>query len=149
MSRGRPPGVCQSLTWKQIGVPDYFIFSHERMVYIVGHEDKVKIGRSAGVYYRLLQLQCQSPVRLQALSLLRGEGKTERNLHARFIDQHCYGEWFTMNAELSAFIKKHPAPQWMQDALDAATETNPPAIRKIKNARQQLGYNGAPKTKQV
>jgi DNA-binding XRE family transcriptional regulator len=83
------------------------------MIYFIKAGDKVKIGYGGEVHRRIESLQTASPERLTVLGIMQGEQADELALHARFAQYRLRGEWFTLSADIAAFVAStcHLPPQ--------------------------------------
>ena len=72
--------------------------------YFIRCNDKVKIGRAQDVQRRLEALQTANPDTLILLGYI--EGDLEHYLHNKFQKHHFRGEWYYLDREIMAFIKK-------------------------------------------
>lgn len=84
------------------------------MIYFVEAMEfgRIKIGYSSRVSNRIEALQKQSPTELRQLLTIPGGPTEEAQLHRIFKSARAYGEWFTVTADLRAFIEK------LRDAAD-------------------------------
>lgn len=64
----------------------------------------VKIGWATKPEVRMAQMQAHCPVILTLLHHEPGNGKQERELHARFAALRKHGEWFSAGEDLLAYI---------------------------------------------
>ena len=71
----------------------------------MGDEGPIKIGRSKDVSKRIKGLQVGSPMWVEKLAVLPGEGPHERVWHKAFADHKMRGEWFEPDASLLLSIK--------------------------------------------
>jgi hypothetical protein len=78
----------------------------DTVYFIEGEESRrIKIGFTAGrAEDRLRALQTGSPERLKLVATLPGSKLLEGQLHDRFAEDRCGGEWFRRSAALSGFI---------------------------------------------
>lgn len=69
--------------------------------------DLVKIGYSTDPARRRIELEYGSGMQggMDLLFHRPGDGKMERQLHARFAEQRLYGEWFRLEGELAAWVE--------------------------------------------
>jgi len=68
----------------------------------------IKIGRTRNVQWRLLGLQCGSPVLLRLMALVDAPAGTEHILHRCFADERQHGEWFLASERLLTMIRGLP-----------------------------------------
>jgi hypothetical protein len=68
----------------------------------------VKIGQSQDPWIRLGTAQVNSPVQLDLRAIV--DGIHEKTLHERFSAARVRGEWFTITAEIEAFLASLPQP---------------------------------------
>lgn len=69
----------------------------------------VKIGWATSPAVRMAHMQAHCPVVLTLLHSEPGNGKQERELHARFSALRKHGEWFEPGADLLAYIEERRA----------------------------------------
>lgn len=75
-------------------------------IYFIVSGDHVKIGYSDKVEKRFRSLQTASPTPLTLLAEVPDKTKQdERQLHRRFVRYHAQGEWFTLSAEILAYVE--------------------------------------------
>jgi hypothetical protein len=82
----------------------------------------IKIGWATRPAVRMAQMQAHSPVDLRLLHTEPGNGREERELHARFAAARKHGEWFWPADELLAFIEARKGcnePKEYQPAVEA------------------------------
>lgn len=78
-----------------------------RRVYIVKVGEYVKIGYSADVRGRIMEMQVSNPHAVELLYAFPGDEKIEDFLHYAFDHLHHRGEWFRMDKQISDFIEAH------------------------------------------
>lgn len=80
---------------------------------------RIKIGYARDIPKRMRELQCGNSQPLTLLGAIEAHSKDdERKIHQRFAEHRIFGEWFTENHELLAFIEKMRLPT-MVEALRA------------------------------
>ena len=65
----------------------------------------IKIGRTNNVVYRLMDLQCANPQKLELLAVAV-DGSREAEYHRRFAAHRLHGEWFTPHPDILAEIAR-------------------------------------------
>lgn len=76
-------------------------------VYFIKGARLVKIGFAECPFLRMAELQQGSPTKLSILGLMRGQRKTEQELHKLFARYREHGEWFRYCATIRRFILEH------------------------------------------
>lgn len=74
----------------------------------------IKIGKAIDPKKRLKELQTGHPYRLIQLLVLKGDRESE--LHARFAQTRCNGEWFEQSEDIHQFIKENQGNQAVEGA---------------------------------
>jgi hypothetical protein len=77
-------------------------------VYFIRCGEFVKIGQSQSPSYRVAALRTGIPYDLELLKVVRAGDKTERAIHAALHEYHHRFEWFRLEPDLSAAIKRLP-----------------------------------------
>jgi hypothetical protein len=139
----------------------------ERFVYFVrpvGQDGPIKIGVANVPTKRLAQIMAWSPVDLEILVTVPGNGALERNLHECFAYAHVRGEWFSPVSDLLKGIASLKQGAAVEEAFDLSNRTGSlwkkhPSImarftpaycerqsyrKRILNARRRLGHAGIP-----
>lgn len=105
------------------------------MIYFIKSTNYVKIGftNKYPLNNRVDLLQVGNPHKLKIIKVISGSINKEKYLHRKFNNFSVRGEWFRLNKEIRAFIKKqkkyiHTPPK----PIIEPTPT-PPAIPKIDN----------------
>jgi DNA-binding XRE family transcriptional regulator len=75
------------------------------MIYIIKQLDYVKIGFTSRFKKRFQELQVASPVKLEAIGLIKGDKLDEKNYHDKFKHLSSNGEWFFYNDEIEKFVE--------------------------------------------
>ena len=77
-----------------------------KKTYAIASEDMamVKIGRTERIESRLVDLQAASPVRLVLIATV--DHDIERRLHKVLVKHRRHGEWFELNEEFMAWIRR-------------------------------------------
>ena len=75
------------------------------MIYIIKQLDYVKIGFTSRFKKRFQELQVASPVKLEAIGLIKGDKLDEKNYHDKFKHLSSNGEWFFYNDEIERFVE--------------------------------------------
>lgn len=70
----------------------------------------VKIGVTDDPDHRFKTIRTMSPVPINLRGVIIGNKETESKLHARFAHLRSHGEWFRLDAELTAFIASESMP---------------------------------------
>jgi hypothetical protein len=106
----------------------------------VGEHPFVKIGRTTKLNHRLTTLQTGHWEPFWLALVMPGCADLERELHARFKDERCSGEWFSLSDRLERFIRAcEPEHQELRDQFargEPMTETRLEAIM----ARLEASY---------
>ena len=76
------------------------------VVYFIGCEAAIKIGKARNVKRRLGEIQALSPVRLQVLATTPGNLRLEKEYHKRFAAHRLHGEWFAPHPDILAEIER-------------------------------------------
>jgi len=76
-------------------------------VYFIGNEEvkKIKIGRAVNVKKRFSSIQAHSPVILEVFATIKCDMDYERELHNKFKEDRCHGEWFNLSEKILSFIE--------------------------------------------
>lgn len=83
--------------------------SRPQFVYFIkprGFDGPIKIGTSYTPEGRLIDLATWSPLPLELVGAVKGDGKDERLLHNHFANLHSHREWFHAEAPLVSMIKQ-------------------------------------------
>jgi len=68
----------------------------------------IKIGRTNSLpYYRIRQIQNNSPVKITCLGILNGPIDLEVTLHNKFYKSRLWGEWFERSDDLLKYIAEN------------------------------------------
>jgi hypothetical protein len=65
-----------------------------KKVYFLAGGDRIKIGHTANLEKRFRGIRTCSPIDLQLLAVVAGDGSTESELHILFKKHRSHGEWF-------------------------------------------------------
>lgn len=76
------------------------------IVYAVRSGDFIKIGTTTDMPNRMLGLQCGNPIALSIVATWPGDVRNEADAHRRFAHLRVRGEWFSLTADLLAFIEE-------------------------------------------
>lgn len=82
-------------------------------VYFIRSRQYVKIGVSVNPRARIATIQSSIPEPLEVLGIVEGDSALEAELHRRFADLRCHGEWFRDDASIRqaiASMKNAPLP---------------------------------------
>ena len=75
------------------------------MIYFLKANDRIKIGYSHDPSDRVPAIQTASPYRLEVLLILEGTRDREGELHKKFANYRCQGEWFEFCEPIQKFIE--------------------------------------------
>lgn len=105
----------------------------ERSVYFVeaGKGGSIKIGTAIDVPSRIRDLQGANAKKLRLLVVIRGDHKTERELHRRFASERLNGEWFKGNGAVRTFVNELLAAP----ADERIVELPPPRVKRKRTMR--------------
>lgn len=76
------------------------------IVYAVRSGEFVKLGTTTDLANRMLGLQCGNPITLSIIGTWPGDIRHEGEAHRRFAHLRVRGEWFSVTADLLAFIEE-------------------------------------------
>lgn len=75
-------------------------------VYLIKAGERLKIGYSADIAFRVRELQIGCPSVISVVGAIVGaDERVERDLHARFDEYRVHGEWFEYGARLADFVR--------------------------------------------
>lgn len=77
------------------------------LIYFIGMEGHIKIGRADDWKKRFSAIQTGSPFKCTILLVLKATRAREKELHGLFADHHVRGEWFRDGAEIQSYIECH------------------------------------------
>jgi hypothetical protein len=87
--------------------------------FIQAHCGAIKIGRAKDVRYRIKELQCANPRKLELLAVTL-DGRREADYHRQFAAHRLHGEWFAPHPDILAEIERLNASPFPPDPLPAA-----------------------------
>lgn len=88
---------------------------HCFVYFIQAENGMVKIGYSARLQQRWLNLQASNPMGLTMLVYVQGDSVAEERLHTAFADCRQLGEWFSPTPALMAYIAElKAAVDWFE-----------------------------------
>lgn len=79
----------------------------DECVYFIRGGDFVKIGYSADLFVRFIDLQTSCPFDLEIMGDIPGGRSVEAKVHFKFGALHVRGEWFRYHPEIVAYIDLH------------------------------------------
>jgi hypothetical protein len=85
----------------------------------VGQSGPIKIGVSKHPITRLTHYLAWSPVPLEIVATIAGDGELERRFHNAFAHLHSHHEWFRADSDLSEMIERIRGGQFDISALPA------------------------------
>lgn len=107
----------------------------------VGMSGPIKIGCSEGPLGRLHQHSRGSPVELELITSMEGDGAVERSIHAMFMRDHLRNEWFAWSPKLQALIESVQAGTFDRSSLPAPRRvtyprSHPASVHRILEAAE-------------
>jgi len=108
----------------------------------VGMIGPIKIGYSAFVGGRLLQLAAWSPFPLEVIYSEPGPSHVERALHRCFADYHSHLEWFHPGERLVSAIKQLVAGSTIAEAIDLSDERGSIFMPNGRKANKAIPLSG-------
>lgn len=95
-------------------------------IYFLERGDLIKIGFSADVRTRVLQLKTSAPPgEITFLGFMPGDREMEKHLHKKFAGQREYGEWFR-------------SCQCMRVLIESACDVDLPGVPKVSDSRERI-----------
>lgn len=105
----------------------------------VGMSGPIKIGCSRFAKDRILEISRQSPIALEIVCTIPGDGKTEHALHRLFASCHSHLEWFHASPELLEFIDRLNGGVALSEIVDVAEIKGPhPQFSRCGKRRPKL-----------
>lgn len=75
-------------------------------IYFIECAGRLKVGFSNNVALRMIALQNAAPRKLNLLGSIAGDKAFERRIHEQLKEHREHGEWFKLNPDVRAFIRR-------------------------------------------